>query len=425
MKFQVEWIGGAENAVPEERAAVASLRIFVDGKNAAAHHEEAGKQHDCLTVSVYGLADGIAREWWRIFGGRGKPVTLRRYRDGYALPDARMRFDGQQVWIWAEALAMRNPPVRFESCPLVSRTRADVERDLADFIGLALERLKEQGLKSTSLEQCWQRVLASREDATEAAFCEAAGALHLDPYAISDADADFITRAAREFEGESLLEFLSAVRNVDRSRVEATLEDISAIQGDETRLSNLREIAAETKGLVRQQSGQWPWSLGYQSAARLREVLCHGTSPSPDSLSSDIPKMATWFGASPGMYKAEKDLVGLLALRRDVEDDIHIVIRKSEPGDTLRQRFAFARAVGDAICFPDGGSAPVNELDSAYRQAAGRAFAAEFLAPIAAVEKMSKDGRDVYEIAERLHVHSEVIARQFENAGRIRSVQSR
>ena len=93
MKLQVKaWVDDVENAVPEERATVASFQIHIGKENATVHIEN-GKESECLTGSVYGLADGMVREWWRIFGGRDEPVAIRRYRDGYVLPDVRLRVD--------------------------------------------------------------------------------------------------------------------------------------------------------------------------------------------------------------------------------------------------------------------------------------------------------------------------------------------
>jgi Zn-dependent peptidase ImmA (M78 family) len=80
--------------------------------------------------------------------------------------------------------------------------------------------------------------------------------------------------------------------------------------------------------------------------------------------------------------------------------------------------------VGDASCFLDEGRAPVNELRSAYRQAAGRAFAAEFLAPISEIDSMLDDGRDTVSIADEFTVSTTVIDRQIENRERIEKAVS-
>ena len=59
-------------------------------------------------------------------------------------------------------------------------------------------------------------------------------------------------------------------------------------------------------------------------------------------------------------------------------------------------------------------------LHQAERQAAGRAFAAELLAPVESVLDMAHSGCDVDEISGSFHVSPQVIARQIENQDRIR-----
>ena len=62
----------------------------------------------------------------------------------------------------------------------------------------------------------------------------------------------------------------------------------------------------------------------------------------------------------------------------------------------------------------------VNRLHQAERQAAGRAFAAEFLAPVESVLRMIESGLDDEEIAGSFDVSPQVIAWQIENRERIR-----
>ncbi len=100
---------------------------------------------------------------------------------------------------------------------------------------------------------------------------------------------------------------------------------------------------------------------------------------------------------------------------------LHIHLRNH--GDTQEAAashlFAFARAVGDAACFPEPQLAPITELRSAYRQAAGRAFAAEFLAPSDEIEAMRADKRDIVTIANEFAVSQQVIEHQIANRDRI------
>ena len=79
----------------------------------------------------------------------------------------------------------------------------------------------------------------------------------------------------------------------------------------------------------------------------------------------------------------------------------------------------FARAIGDAICFPESTLSAINALHKAERQAVGRAFAAELLAPVKTVLDMDESGLDTDEIADILDVGTAVVERQLENQNRI------
>jgi hypothetical protein len=133
--------------------------------------------------------------------------------------------------------------------------------------------------------------------------------------------------------------------------------------------------------------------------------------------------LARKLGASDG-YDLAASVDGIRALRSDHKDEIRIHIRNHGHAseEYNAHLFAFARAVGDAACFPESVRAPVNDLHSAARQAAGRAFAAEFLAPIDEIDSMRQDGHDIVSIADEFVVSTVVIERQIENEQRIRAV---
>src|ERR1700721_1995298 len=71
-------------------------------------------------------------------------------------------------------------------------------------------------------------IQAARENPVEAGFCEAAGALGLDPYRICKADADIIRQAALLFTGEPLTEFLAGIGTADCRRL---LDWVRATEG--------------------------------------------------------------------------------------------------------------------------------------------------------------------------------------------------
>ena len=128
-------------------------------------------------------------------------------------------------------------------------------------------------------------------------------------------------------------------------------------------------------------------------------------------------ELARKLGAG-GHYALAAQIDGIRALRSDHHDGIHIHLRNHGNLSEAHAShlFSFARAVGDVACFPEPAKSPINDLHSANRQAAGRAFAAEFLAPINEIQAMQSDGRDVVSIAEEFAVSAAVIERQIGNA---------
>jgi hypothetical protein len=176
-------------------------------------------------------------------------------------------------------------------------------------------------------------------------------------------------------------------------------------------------IARKAARSFPERRGDRNWALGYRRARGVREAL--GLRQS-DRIRTD-KALARKLGAAVN-FEPAPGVDGIRALRSyTTGDDVFIHLRDHGRSAQARvaQLFSFARAVGDVACFPIAERSPVNELHSAYRQAAGRAFGAEFLAPIDEIRSMHKDGHDIVTIADELSVSTTVIERQLENANRI------
>ena len=108
MKHLIEWQEDAENVAPEERATVADLRVWLNEINVTQHLND-NISCDYVTVALYGLAHGLAHDWWTIFGARDRDISLTRYRSGYLVPNLNFRFDGAVFEIVAKQHVYRNP----------------------------------------------------------------------------------------------------------------------------------------------------------------------------------------------------------------------------------------------------------------------------------------------------------------------------
>lgn len=416
MQSSVDWQDSAPNASPEERVTVAAWRLLVGGQTVTMHRS-AEQSFDRLVLPLCHLAEGLAEDWWTLFGARDWALSLLRHRAGFAMPDVRLRFDGAAFEVWAEAKRYDNPPVQFWGGATETLDRHDAEQQLSCFMEVVVKQLCAGGVNYAGAIRRWERVQASRTDPAEAAFCEAAGALRLDPYALHDGAAGLIEQASGLFEGEALLEFLSGI---SPARGRETVEWVAAVEdrpAHESRLPKLHGLADSVAASVPAQPGERGFALGYRRARAARQMLQLTKADSqPGTLGLSRKLGSQTFKLAPAVN-------GLRALRSCRRRTEHVHLRTQGPWDDARpgHLFALARAVGDAVCFPGPGRYPVNELLDAYRQSAGRAFAAEFLAPVDEVRSMHDDGLDAVSIAAEFGVSSAVVERQLENEGRIRT----
>lgn len=415
MRSSIVWQDDAENAAPEERAAVADLRLWLNEINVTEHLNE-GVSYDRVTIALYGLAHGLAHDWWTIFGSRDRDISLIKYRSGYLMPNLSFRFDGAVFEIQAKQQIYKQPEVRFWAGPIEVMSREDGEAVLAGFIEAVLDRLDSRGVEETGAHLRWQRVQASRKAAEEALFCEAAGGLGLDPYQIDNEAADFIEKAEKLFEREELVDFVAGAVNVQQSRLLGWVQRMLEDRSSQYRVPDLEDVVRRTAEKARSNDTTAPWALGYRRARALRSVL--GIDQGRKFTS--FRQIAELLGASVS-YNLAPSVDGIRALCSRRPDGSQIHLRNHGESDEARAQhlFAMARALGNAACFPEYRLAPVNDLHNAYRQATGRAFAAEFLAPVDEIRSMLKDQRDLITIADAFAVSTNVIERQVENAERI------
>ncbi|MQW89115.1 ImmA/IrrE family metallo-endopeptidase [Sinorhizobium saheli] len=296
-------------------------------------------------------------------------------------------------------------------------TRAEGESWLATFIQDVLDRLSARGIGDTSAHLRWDRVRASSKVDEEKALCEAAGSLGLDPYQISDEIASFIEEAEGLFlDREALIEFVSGSIGTDKEKLLGWVRRMAKTAAGSYRLAELRDIVADVTTVAPTRDGEPAWALGYRRARSMRRAC----ELEQNHRFTSFKHLAERFGAGQSYSLAPK-VDGINALRRERPDGVHVHLRNH--GDSAEARtshlFAMARAIGDAACFPETKIAPINGLQHAYRQSAGRAFAAEFLAPVDEVMSMQNDKRDIFSIANEFAVSPTLIERQIENKTRI------
>ena len=417
MQFLVEWIDGAPNASAEERATMCDLRIVVGDTNACSHRDDVSREsYESVVVPAVYLAEGIATDWWSIFGGRDCKRSIWAYGTGFILPCLSFGCDGSMFEASGEQMNCENPGVRFWRVETETISREEAECHLSGFIGDVVERLSRKHIEGTEVQLRWKRVSESRQDPEEASFCEAAGALGLDPYAIDDVDAGFIVQAGGVLTGTALTEFLAGVtpaRPDGRHKVLASVEEAAGKMEPRWRLPELRAATEAVDSVLRERrAGEGVWGSAYRLAGAIRRSIGVGEGYEFDSVCNIAGKLG-----NPSFERSE----GLSGVDGVVSRgaEVHVHLRKPKYGPPWFENFNLARAIGDAVCFPEEGVSVVNRLHGAERQAAGRAFAAEFLAPVEAVRAMVQEGYDIGEIAGRFVVDPRVVQLQIENRNRV------
>ena len=308
-----------------------------------------------------------------------------------------------------EKLVRENPGVRFWPVHKESVSRGVAEEELTGFVESVVDRLHAHDVWGSEVELAWTRVFGSIQDPEEQAFCEAAGALGVDPYSIDESNATFIEKAGQVFNGDALLDFLSGVRRVGSAGRDKTLASIEqVVHGGPASYGHLDlgSLVEAMKGLsVGIYSGEDIRNSGYMLAKGCRQIL----GVQEKEYLTSISEIASALACGGVEYVESSPGVSAVVSRGD---GVRIFLPRYESGKTLFEHIDLARAIGDAVCFPDAGYSVVNGLRHAERQAVSRAFAAEFLAPAERVMGMHVDGWDIEHIAGVFHISPDLIEDQ-------------
>lgn len=428
--FEWEQPGGARG--PELRATWARLCIRVDGQPVTRLEDETIRAtRDAVYGPLYPIAEWIAAHWWNLFyevasprreafGGFEDRHNLARAAEGFALPDLNIQPIGRRVLLrWAPSPCPRSR-VRFLGEGAVLLDRVEVTGVFRHFVTGVIHRLREEGVSDTFLEDEWEAIQAA--DPEEADFCRSMGRLGLDPY--GEDERDWLP-ILREIEGSLPAgvrdEFLSVADPDEVASQGRRLHQwIARANGFDLDLPELTDLRTETQKLSASISpSALPWDGGYAFARELRDLL--GVPPERH-LSSLAEVGAAFQTPASNWANAISFVEGWAAFLNGVL----ATTRGGGPLFSLSQRypagqvFTLCRMLFEYLSEAGLTAAIASPADS-ERQKRNRAFAAEFIAPAAAIQNHMPSGplteEGVQDLAEAFGTSSFIIRHQIENHG--------
>ncbi len=371
-------------ASPEEAATSGILSISANGTSLTegVSFDDEALQPGPL-VAAYPLAEWLVWNWWRL---RWEPTPARIDRPwtfahrlssvgcGYRWPNLELASDGVRMrLVSAPSVEPRAGTFRYVGAPRSEAVAAAEFESATDaFVQAALERLGERLAPASNLRVLAYDLERDRADQERASFRRLEAMLGCDP---GEANAGAIRRrlADASLLGEhAVVELAAGGLSVEAPELRNTLDRAGF---------DFRPEDGVTNDLV-ESPAQWgtteAWRVGVALARHLRERELPNGTPVTDR------RLAEMAGAPERVLSETDSTSDGLSFEWETTDRSRIALRSKW---ATGRRFDLARLLADRLLSPDG-SEPLRAVTKSYTygQKAQRAFAAEFLAPIDAVD---------------------------------------
>jgi Zn-dependent peptidase ImmA (M78 family) len=393
-KFTYEWQAANSNDDPVYHHTMADIALHIGNVNLMKNEDIWSRTiRESALLSAYPLAMWLASSWWRLnweplpAHGTRPSVHWRMAHElgaadhGFVWPQIIFASDSEMMQVWAALVnGNDNQSVRYlnglETPAFITLT--DFQRVAEDFINTVLGRLDAQGYSNTDLANLWQLILEDRYDQESAKYRCVEAKMGYDP----DECPEELIGKALDLEkrmGEDALSELAPIYG--RSTTQKPLTAIEEIAGSNGLLgipTTSIPDTSETQGM--------PWQRAVAVAGALRQMLGNTNGVIDNHnlcelLGLKISDVEQW---SPNGRNAAAIAVP------ESENQFKFIPRKRHP---TAKRFELARFIGDYIL--TAGSTTGEWLTctdlSTSRQKYQRAFAAEFLCPIAALQEFLQD----------------------------------
>ena len=423
VSFETDWVDAEGISGPELSATWASLEIRAgDSIITRVLDARAKTVRNFVYVPLYPFAEWVATNWWFLTHEISNPAKdadpqyHRRHsiggsREGYAYPDLQVfPYGGLTCLAWN-----RGPSpwagVEFLDWGALWIDSSEFRDRCAELIDRVIRRLLSLGIEETLLQEEWEAIQGADRD--EAEFCQAAAGLGWDPYDMGDDERSLVLELGHTLSGAVLEEAIAAFS------APSLMTECSAIAGAighaKTHTLRWEPLASMDQELLL--TGPTPWEAGYDLARDLRRALRLDGQPLPS-----MARIADAIDAEPALldeltepvdFKAAALVDGVITWN---DDRFPAFGFRRFSGDESR-RFHLCRALGEVFASP--GTDMLLTRARSERQHRNRAFAAEFLAPAAGLQRhLSRpvvDDDDIEELAAVFGVSPWVIVHQVRN----------
>lgn len=375
-----------EQGSPEERAGFAALGISAYGVCLTAGHDRLLQSiRQAPFLSAYHLAEWLAWNWWRLrWEPRKAGVEWELSHDmasignGYIWPNIQIASDGNTIALVAKPTPEReNTPYRYinDVTSLISAAEFEGEVDL--FIEAVLRRLESLQIVESNLADIWRSVLLERQDPERSRYRKLEALLGEDP---DEMDEPVLRRwlADASLTGQAALEEIAASRVLGQELPD--LRHLVEVARSKGAHANPADRATFAPGTDLRKGASPAWEVGVTSARLFRTQLGLGAKPLSNQLLAEI------YGTGADLLNETKESLEMdLSLALVEANEARVLLRsKWQTG----RRFELARLLADALLYPDTDPLSPATRSTTYRQKAQRAFAAELLCPISAVDEV-------------------------------------
>ena len=421
--FESEWVAAEEVRGPELASTWASLLVRVDDSVITrVVDRRAQTVRDHVYVPLYPLAELLVTNWWFLLHEVGNPAKsddaefVRRHalmsaRDGYAYPNLQVASTGDRTLLAWKSESLSWAGLDYQGGGPTWVDTNDFRESCADLVDRVVRRLVSCGVEGTLLQEEWAAIQTADQD--ESLFCKTAAGLGWDPYALTDTQRRAVLRL------EDVLDeavFDEAVAVLDVARLEESVAAIAAVL-EPARCTGLPlEHLRKVRAMLAVPADGGPWRAGYSLARELRQQLSLDGEPLPsmDALGEALrePPARLADATQPRDFGAADLVNGVVT--SDPEGHPAFALRQ---GPENNRRFHFCRGLAEVLTSP--GSPALLTQARSDRQQRSRAFAAEFLAPAAALHARAPrpvlDEEDVDELAAEFGVSPLLIEHQLRN----------